>query len=452
MRRGLETDPFEAMRNRLKVSLSVLKVVLQARSSQERKLSTLMGPLPRLWRSRRPRLESPQTQLPVLSAFADHVAAGWQCAGVAESYFSVGRPTRRSVREARRHLAQFRLIVLAVQPRADQDPKGSAAKCRHELIELCARMRVKPSLVGFTQSPQGGQRNTAVALIEPLRKPPLAEVPDSFRVLAIITAYNEADIIVSTVHRLLAQGIEVHVIDNWSSDASADLLRRKVPDPRLIIERFPDKPSPTYDWEQLLLRVEEIARASHADWIIHHDADEIREPPWRNVDLRSALYIVESNGFNAVDHTVLNFRPVDDGFNENHDPASYFQYCEFGDHPAHFVQIKAWKNGGPVSLADSAGHEAVFAGRRVFPYKFLMRHYPIRSQSHGERKILEERKARWNPEERLRGWHSHYDSVVTGHSFVYDPRNLLKFDEGFRQEYLVELLTGIGVVRAPDQA
>ena len=45
-------------------------------------------------------------------------------------------------------------------------------------------------------------------------------------------------------------------------------------------------------------------------------------------------------------------------------------------------------------LAGSGGHEAVFTGRRVFPYNFLSKHYPVRSQAHGERKIFVERSAR----------------------------------------------------------
>ena len=48
------------------------------------------------------------------------------------------------------------------------------------------------------------------------------------------------------------------------------------------------------------------------------------------------------------------------------------------------VQIRCWKKAPDVDLASSGGHEARFEGRRVFPLRFILRHYPIRGQAHGE--------------------------------------------------------------------
>ena len=52
------------------------------------------------------------------------------------------------------------------------------------------------------------------------------------------------------------------------------------------------------------------------------------------------------------------------------------------------LQRKAWKASPVVDLATSGGHDATFPGRLVHPYNFLLRHYPIRSQRHGEDKVL----------------------------------------------------------------
>ena len=69
-------------------------------------------------------------------------------------------------------------------------------------------------------------------------------------------------------------------------------------------------------------------------------------------------------------------------------------------------QIRCWKRTArPVDLASSGGHEAVFEGRRVFPMRFLSRHYPIRGEAHGERKIFEDRRPRFMESELARGWH-----------------------------------------------
>jgi hypothetical protein len=171
--------------------------------------------------------------------------------------------------------------------------------------------------------------------------------------------------------------------------------------------------------------------------------------PWPGLSYRDGLYLVDRAGFNCVDHTVIEFQPVDDGFTSGTDHEAHFRYFDFGKHPAHFQQRKAWKNcGRPVSMAPSGGHDLPFEGRRIYPFKFLLKHYPVRSQSHGEKKVFRERRARWNPEERAKGWHTHYDSVQDGHVFVRPPAEQTRFEEDdFNTTYLVERLSGIGVIR-----
>lgn len=274
---------------------------------------------------------------------------------------------------------------------------------------------------------------------------------NGFRVVAFMTAYNEEDVIFYSIKRLLDAGIEVYLIDNWSSDSTVAAAEPLLGKGLIGIERFPvDGPTGTYDWRQLLTRVEELARTLPADWFIHHDVDEIRESPWPDLSLRDALQYVNRMGFNAIDHTVIDFRPVDNGFTSNTDFGNYFTYGEFGRRPGHFQQIKAWKNlGQPLTLAATGGHDVNFSGRRVFPYKFLLRHYPVRSQSHGDKKVLAERKPRFNPEERkLLGWHGHYDQIESGHNFLYMPESLNHFDpDRFYEHYLLERISGIGILR-----
>ena len=276
-------------------------------------------------------------------------------------------------------------------------------------------------------------------------------VPDNFGVVAFMTAYNEEDIIFHSISRLIRTGIDVYLIDNWSTDKTVAMVEPLLGNGLIGIERFPLGGSTGYyDWERLMMRVEELARAIPAEWFIHHDVDEIRESPWPEITLREALYFVDRLGFNAVDHTVINFLPVDNGFLPGSDFGNYFTYWEFGRRPGHFQQIKAWKNlCQTLTLASTGGHDVDFTGRKVFPYKFLLRHYPVRSQEHGEKKVLTERKPRFNPEERaVRGWHGHYDHIENGHNFLFDPQLLNHYDSAsFYQDYLVERISGIGIVR-----
>ena len=66
----------------------------------------------------------------------------------------------------------------------------------------------------------------------------------------------------------------------------------------------------------------------------------------------------------------------------------------------------------------------LFEGRKVCPEPFILKHYPIRSQAHGERKVLKERFPRYSPTERARQWHVQYDDYVNNPKFVLNPRDL----------------------------
>jgi len=146
--------------------------------------------------------------------------------------------------------------------------------------------------------------------------------------------------------------------------------------------------------------------------------------------LRDAILKVDREGFNSIDHTVATFYPLDNDFAAGADFEAYFKYFELSDRPGQFVEINACKNlGRRVSLTESGGHEMRFDGRRVYPFRFLLKHYPVRSQAHGEKKIFRERKPRWHPHEKASGWHSHYDHISEGHSFLGRPNDLKLFNE-----------------------
>ena len=80
---------------------------------------------------------------------------------------------------------------------------------------------------------------------------------------AFVPTYNESDIIPHTLQYLTSQGIDVYVIDNWSSDDTLARARQFIGRGLIGLERFPpDGPTQTYEWRQMLGRVEELARRS----------------------------------------------------------------------------------------------------------------------------------------------------------------------------------------------
>ena len=255
-------------------------------------------------------------------------------------------------------------------------------------------------------------------------------------VIAIIAAFNEADIIGPALTHLIEEGISAYVIDNHSSDETAAIAARFAGRGVIGIESFPkssDRRPERFDWRELLRRKEALARELNGDWFIHHDADEFRESPWPGVRLVDAIARVDAAGYNAVDFELLNFRPTDDSFVPGTDPRPVIRMYERGDEWDR-LQIKCWKKTSePVDLASSGGHDAQFANRRVFPLRFVLRHYPVRGQAHGMRKVFSERRARLNPDERALGWHVQYEAVNAPHDFIASASELTEYDaDGIR--------------------
>jgi len=252
------------------------------------------------------------------------------------------------------------------------------------------------------------------------------------RIVAIIAAFNEADIIGQTVRHLIEQGIFVHLIDDGSTDCTDVALAPLLASGLLSVERsaFGSKASGgpgVFQWERLLSRKEQLSRELEGDWFLHYDADEFRESPWGHLDLRHGIELVDRLGYNAIDFAVLNFWPTDADVDAQGDVQRALRHWEPG---ASFdrVQVKCWKKTAAIDLVTSGGHDARFDGRRVFPIRFLARHYPIRSQTHGQRKVFDERKPRFAQEERARGWHLQYDDVEAGSSFTRPASALTLYD------------------------
>jgi hypothetical protein len=285
-----------------------------------------------------------------------------------------------------------------------------------------------------------------LAIVEPPTVRRVIPVPEDFHVTAILWAYNEADVIGPSIAKLLAGGIDVHLLDNWSQDETAALaVRAAAGSTRLTVERFPpDGPPTSFAQWPILRRAEEIA-AKTGGWVVLQSADEVRCSPWPGVGLREGLHRVHQRGYDAIDFGVVNFRPVDDDFRPGSDFEAYFRHFEFEVRSSGLPQISAWNaDRGRAAVAPSGGHDATFDGRRLFPYRFLLKHYPVRSQAHGRRKVLSERLARYDDAERARGWHRHYDHITAETCFVRDASELEVFDADFAERHLTSRLLGPG--------
>jgi glycosyltransferase involved in cell wall biosynthesis len=255
-------------------------------------------------------------------------------------------------------------------------------------------------------------------------------------IIAIIAAHNEDDIIYHVIGDLIKQGIQVYLIDHCSTDNTIQEASKWLNKGLIHIENFPEdagyskRNKTKYIWSDILRRKEELALDLDADWFIHHDADEFRESPWVGLSLCEAIETVDKMGYNAIDFELFNFRPVDNKFVPGEDARQYLKYYDAGGE-FDKIQIKAWKKqNNKIDLVSSGGHEVKFEDRKVVPVKFILRHYPIRSERHGIRKVIKERKPRYAEEERNTNWHVQYDSVNDeDHIFLSDPSKLNLYDD-----------------------
>lgn len=289
--------------------------------------------------------------------------------------------------------------------------------------------------------------NTTLLVIGGAHAYPRADVPRR-KVAAVIHCFNEVDILPEVVRHLVRQGVEVHLYDNWSTDGSWEAaLELERSGLLACLERFPSTPVGEYQWAQLLRHTEEIAQFIDADWVIHYDADELRYSPWPGVTLAEGISWACSQGYNAIDFSVIDFRFIAGETEASPPYETALNHFQFGRRGGHFVQIKAWRNEQAVRLVDSGGHEATFEGRRVFPLKFLTKHYPLRSLSQAKKKVFGDRLPRIQREQAERGWHTQYNQFASAGSVSGWPRyELLPWtDQLFLTEYLVQRVSGIGL-------
>jgi hypothetical protein len=247
---------------------------------------------------------------------------------------------------------------------------------------------------------------------------------------ALLATFNEADIVLETVSKLISSGVEVYVIDNGSTDRTLEILGplvgRGIVDIRTV--KFFEGDREVYNWGALLKMKEDLSRELGFDWYLHVDADEIRYSPWPQLSLREGIDRVDQSGYNLINFKLFNFRLTED-LTSSVDYETDMQNYSAGEYFNQY-QVKAWKAHHAVDISANGGHIARRPDGRLFPIRFIHKHFPIRSLDHGRRKILLERKLRFTQSERLRGWHVQYNDAeaVDAQEVFWSKNNLVRFD------------------------
>lgn len=248
-----------------------------------------------------------------------------------------------------------------------------------------------------------------------------------------MSTFNEEDIIEESIRKLIQNDISVYLLDNNSTDNTVEkakrFLGRGLVDIESVVHYENDKE--VYSLKSILLKKEKISRNLNYDWFLNVDADEIRLSPWPNTKLRSAIEIVDNLGFNLINFRLFNFKltNLDNESMEFEERMTYFEEAE----PFNNLQIKAWKKTDTVNLVETGGHSTSVENPKLFPIRFIHKHYPIRSVEQGTKKIINERLARFSTEEKNQQWHVQYDHhsldpLKIQDELISDVRFLRSFD------------------------
>jgi hypothetical protein len=250
-----------------------------------------------------------------------------------------------------------------------------------------------------------------------------------FKVCAIMSVYNEEDIIYEAVTKLINGGVDVYVINNGSTDQTIEKIKYLVGKGVIDIFNFETKEDGkrVFKLSSILEQVELIAKKLQYDWFLHVDADEIRYSPWLNYSLNEGIERVDFEGFNLINFKLYNFRTTID-YEFSHDYENSMQFFTESDKHSN-IQIKGWRKNNEVSLSKYGGHIVQCDNPQLYPLQFIHKHYPIRGINHGHKKLKCERLGNYSQEEVNRGWHKHYEDVDfnTLKGIVWEYSQLQKF-------------------------
>ncbi len=129
-------------------------------------------------------------------------------------------------------------------------------------------------------------------------------------VLAIVCMRNESEHVTRCLRDLIAEGIDVVLIDHGSTDDTVAKARAFLGKGLRAIETLPWRG--VFSLSEQLSRKAAIAASAPDDWIIHADADERFEAPAGFGAMRDALDTVQTAGYNCVNFSEFVLVPLRD--------------------------------------------------------------------------------------------------------------------------------------------
>jgi len=268
------------------------------------------------------------------------------------------------------------------------------------------------------------------------------------KIVGIMPVYNEVDIVEQTITYMSQQGIPLIIIEGNSTDRSLEIERKFVG--KGVLEIRIVQPNPYYDRKAVLSEGYRSALQYSPDWIVYVDADEFLESPLPAKTLAESIEEVDRLGYNLIQFNCFEFLLTEKDYQSSE--TDIRKRLRFYTWNADFY-FRVWKHYPGTDLIKNAGHKPTFPSEvteRVFPAKFILRHYKFRSLEQGLRKVFTERLPRYDPKNRAIGWHIHYDNLKPDPSyFIADSLKLNRHDDGERWNLEKRYDTYFGAWNAP---
>lgn len=219
-------------------------------------------------------------------------------------------------------------------------------------------------------------------------------------VLAVLTARNEAGYIDVALESLIAEGVEVVLIDHESVDGTRELAEEWLGRGLLRIETM--RWDGVYDLNALLNRQRDVFATSRHDWHVRLDADEwLRSTD--DVPLAEFLERCVDDRFCVVNFREYVFLPpvgVDMWGEDFRQLATDYYVFE----PMPLRLMRAWRRRTPGDFVSGAGHRIEgLSSAVVFPEHQTLRHYIGLSWSHA---ISKRANRTYAADDLARGWHA----------------------------------------------
>lgn len=218
-------------------------------------------------------------------------------------------------------------------------------------------------------------------------------------ILAVVCVRNERVHLRRCLTDLLAQGLDVHLIDHGSTDGTVEIAQEFLGQGLLHIDHLPWRGVFSLS-EQLQAKQAVVRQATH-DWIVHADADEWLCPTPEFATLREGVGAADRAGYTVINFHELVFVPLPGKDFYAEDYAARMRHYYFFQ-PSYPRLQRAWKRTAHLDNTHSGGHSLAGGGAKLFSMDFFLRHYIVLSEAHAQQKYGSRR---FSEEDIRKGWH-----------------------------------------------